>query len=255
MINENAIKIENLTFSYDSFNTILEDINLSISVKDFVGIIGPNGGGKSTLLKIILGIIKPKSGTVKVLGKNAKFSKGQVGYVSQFTGFCKKFPISVKDIVLMGRLARTENLCYKYSKEDKQIADNLMNEFGIYQLKDRQIGSLSGGQLQKTLFARALAMQPEILILDEPTSGVDISSKEQIYQKLNEINKKITIIMVAHDIGMICSYVKEIACLNRKLYYHGQPELTNELIKDVYGCPVDIITHGKIPHRVLAQHE
>jgi len=248
-----VIEIKDLDVFYGNVKA-LSGVNLTIDEKEYLGIIGPNGGGKSTLLKAILGLVKPSSGTVKVFGKNPEEARNTVGYVPQFSKFDKGFPISVVDVILMGCLSSRKGLFHRYSRQEREKVENIMNELGIQDLKHRQIGQLSGGQLQRVLIARALAVEPKIMLLDEPTASVDAASREQIYEILNRLNDKITIIVVTHDMEVVSSYIKSIACLNVELYYHGEARLDNNTIKQVYGYPVDLIAHG-IPHRVLKRHQ
>lgn len=250
----NIVEIENLNVNYDTLN-VLKYVNITIKDKEFVGIIGPNGGGKTTLLKAVLGLIKPSSGQIKVYGRNPQDKRNLIGYVPQFTKFEKTFPIDVIDVVLMGRLKAGINFFHKYSKEDREFAENIMNRLDIYNLKNRQIGQLSGGQMQRVLIARALCTEAKLLLLDEPTSSLDVRSKTDIYSILKELNENITILVVTHDNGVIFSYIDKIACLNQRLFYHGEPELEKNIMDKVYGCPVDIIAHGDISHRVLRNHQ
>ncbi|GAA0181591.1 ABC transporter ATP-binding protein [Clostridium sediminicola] len=231
----------------------LENINLSIEEKEFLAILGPNGGGKSTLLKLLLGIVKKDSGLIEIFGEDPKNIKNKIGYVPQYTKFNKKFPINVRDVILMGGLKPKIKPFYKNNNSDLQKVDNVMKELNIYHLRKRQIGQLSGGQLQKVLIARALFMNPQILLLDEPTASLDGGTKTQIYSLLKKLNEKMTVIIVTHDYGVVNSYVKNIACLNKTLYYHGEKGMNEKLVEAIYGCPVDLIAHG-VPHRVLGKH-
>lgn len=249
----NAIEIENLNVDYNNIN-VLKDINLTIEDKEFVAVIGPNGGGKTTLLKAILGLVKPSKGNIRVYGSSLEDKSRAIGYVPQFTKFEKTFPIDVFDVVLTGRLKSNIKFFHRYSKEDIEYAQSIMNMLDIYELKDRQIGQLSGGQLQRVLIARALCTEPKLLLLDEPTASLDEQSKNNIYLILKELNKKITILIVTHDGGFVFSYIDKVACLNQKLFYHGEPELNKDTMDKVYGCPVDAIAHGDIPHRVFRNH-
>ena len=249
-----AIEITNLSANYDKV-TALSNVNLTVEEGDFLGIIGPNGGGKSTLLKVILGLVKPASGSVRVFGHSPTDTDVSIGYVPQFSTFDKNFPINVEEVILMGRLRPESAYFHKYSSEDKQAAESVMQKLDLSQLRKRQIGMLSGGQLQRVLIARALAVKPKIIVLDEPTASVDSTSTLQIYEILKELNKEKTIILASHDMGAISSFVKNIACLNTSLYYHGGPSLSLDVVEKVYGCPVDLIAHGDIPHRVLHEHK
>lgn len=249
---EPVIKIEGVNVYYDNV-CALSNINLTVNGREFLGIIGPNGGGKTTLLKLILGLIKPSAGNIKIFEQPPDKAQKVIGYVPQFTKFDKRFPINVEDVVLMGRLSQHTKVFHQYTQEDRSFVKALMKKLEISDLNDRQIGQLSGGQLQRVLIARALAMEPRILLLDEPTASVDSHSKTQIYSLLKQLNEDVTIIIVTHDIGVVSSYINRIACLNRELYYHGETELNKTVIEKVYGCPVDLIGHG-IPHRVLGEH-
>ncbi|MCD6325108.1 ABC transporter ATP-binding protein [Candidatus Bathyarchaeota archaeon] len=251
-MNNEVIRLEDVWVKYGDL-TVLEEINLSVQNLDFLGIIGPNGGGKTTLLKVILGLIKPARGKVKVLGASPEKSRRFVGYVPQITQFDREFPVAVLDVVLMGRLGR-KGFLGKYTDEDKKVAYEALESVEMLEFKDRQVGKLSGGQLQRVLLARALAADPRILLLDEPTASVDEPTKTELYELLKNLNRKITIILVSHDIGVISSHVDKIACLNKRLFYHGSKEIERETIEKTYQCPIDLIAHG-VPHRVLRKHK
>lgn len=251
-MNNNIIELENINKSFDEVK-VLEDIDLKVKNGQFLAIIGPNGGGKTTLLKIILGLIKADSGEVKIKGLDINEGKKLIGYVPQISDFNKKFPIDVEDVILMGRITDQKGLFYNYSQKDKKIAEEIMEELDIKGIKNRQIGKLSGGQLQKVLIGRALTSEPEILLLDEPTASLDSEARSNIYEILKEINEEITIIVVTHDISALSSYFDSVACLNKNLHYHGGKDLSKKDIEQVYGCPVDLIAHG-VPHRVLSEH-
>lgn len=248
-----AIKVQNLNVYYGNI-CALKDINLTIPTGDFLGVIGPNGGGKSTLLKALLGLIKPRSGQVEILGQSPEESRNLIGYVPQIAGINRHFPITVREVVLMGRLAGARVLFYSYTEADLEIVEHLLNRLKISHLAHRQIGQLSGGQLQRVLIARALAVEPQMLLLDEPTANLDARSSSDIFCFLQELNRHLTILMVTHDTIALSSCVKNIACINQSLYYHGEPVLDTNLVQQLYGCPVELIAHG-IPHRVLCQHK
>ncbi len=231
----------------------LEDVNLCLHAGDFVSVIGPNGGGKTSLLKLLLGLVKPTQGRVEVLGKAPEQARQEIGYVPQQATLDKHFPISVWDVALMGRLGRIP-LLKKYTAEDRDLASEALQKVKLYDLKDRHIAKLSGGQQQRVLIARALVTNPKLLLLDEPTASVDTEIKRDIYELLVELNDQMTIVMVSHDIGVVSSYTKTIACLNRTLVYHEEKNLTPEMLATTYQCPIDLIAHG-VPHRVLAPHQ
>ena len=247
-----AVRIGNLSVRYGQTLAISE-ICLEVEDGEYLGIIGPNGGGKTTVLKAILGLVPAASGTIEVYGKKPGETGTLVGYVPQFAEMEKSFPATVREVVMMGRLKQKLSLFHKFKKEDREIADELMQKVGIYSLAGRQIGGLSGGEFQKALIARALAAKPRLLLLDEPTASVDAASRDQIHQLLEELNKSMTIILVTHDLLAVSSNVRRLACLNRRLVYHGEPELNEDVVNNLYGCPVDLIAHG-VPHRVLKEH-
>jgi len=217
-----------------------------------LGIIGPNGGGKTTLLKVLLGLIEPSQGNVTFLGDNPKKNRKLMGYVPQHSHFDRQFPVSAWDVVLTGRLGRV-GLFKKFSEHDKEIASDALKEVEMFDLRDKQIGELSGGQIQRVLIARALVTEPKILLFDEPTANIDKQSEINLYKLLKKLNESIPIVMISHDIGVISSYVNKIACLNKRLYYHNSKEITREMLEATYHCPVDLIAHG-VPHRVLKYH-
>ena len=246
-----AIEIEDLWFSIEG-RVILKDINLKIRKGDFLGIIGPNGGGKTTLLKIMLGLLKPQRGTIRILGDNPQKVSHRLGYVPQDTDFNRRFPISVMEMVLMGRMFHSR-LGRRYKRDDRLKVEKILKQTGIWNLRDMPLGKLSGGQRQRAFIARALVSDPEILFLDEPTSHTDLDFEIGLYEILNEFNKRMTIVIITHDIGVISSYVKSVACLNRELIYHSHKEITKEMMEMAYRCPVELVAHG-IPHRVLKSH-
>ena len=248
-----ALEITNLNV-YFGEDCALEDISLNVEEKEFLGIIGPNGGGKTTLLKAILGLVQPRSGTIRIFGETGDAARRNIGYVPQFSRFDRRFPISVEEVVLMGRMTGRNPWLVRYDSRDRRMVDELLGRLDIADLKTKQIGQLSGGQLQRVLIARALAVEPRILVLDEPTASVDSGSKTRIYEILKELNQDITILIVTHDLSAVSSNIDRIACLNQQLFYHGRTELEAGLVEKVYGCPVDLIAHG-VPHRVLRGHE
>jgi len=251
-VSDLAIHVDNLSVYYGS-NHALSNIHLDVKEGEYLGIIGPNGGGKSTLLKAILGLTPKSSGDISIFGESLEKSRGLIGYVPQFSGLDKMFPITVREVVLTGCIKKGISPFHKYSKEDKNNADRLLEQVGIYDLKDRQISALSGGEFQRMLIARGLAVNPKLLLLDEPTASVDAKSREQIYSLLAKLNQNMTIILVTHDLLAVSSQVKSLACLNTSLVYHGEPELNEHIVNALYGCPVDLIAHG-VPHRVLHEH-
>lgn len=246
------VHLDHVWLHYEDI-VVLEDITLQLHPLDFVSIIGPNGGGKTSLLKVLLGLVQPSQGEVRVLGRSPNSGRAEIGYVPQQATLDKHFPINVWDVTLMGRLGRLP-LFQRYRAEDRELAADALHKVKMYDLRQRQIGALSGGQQQRVLIARALVLQPKLLLLDEPTASIDSEIKREIYDLLCELNEQITIIMVSHDIGVISSYVKTVACLNRRLVYHDEKTVTPEMLIGTYQCPVDLIAHG-VPHRVLHPHD
>lgn len=248
---DKIIEINNLSVSFNGVR-VLDDINLTVFDRDFLGIIGPNGGGKTTLLRTLLGLIEPDNGTISIMGQPLKQNRHFISYVPQFATFDRAFPISVWEVVMMGRIGQKKGR--SYSKQDQIIALEALKRVEMENLKDRQIGQLSGGERQRVLVARALAAKPQILLLDEPTASVDGRFEAGFYDIMQELNKEITIILVSHDISAVSTYVKTIACLNQQLFYQHAKELTEEMVEHAYNCPVHLIAHG-IPHRVLEPHD
>lgn len=246
------VSLEDVWVYYNS-EPALRDVSIQIKERDFLGIIGPNGGGKTTLLKVMLGLLKPSRGTVRVLGKNPRESHRGVGYVPQSSLFDKYFPISAWQVTLMGRYGHT-GLFRRYTAEDKEAAEEALRRVGMWQYKNRQIGELSGGQQKRVLIARALSTRPTIMLLDEPMESVDSKVQTEFYELLQELRQEMAIVLVSHDVTAVSIYVDEIACLNQKLVYHGPKEISDEVLEGTYQCPVHLIAHGTIPHRVLKEH-
>ena len=249
----NVIEVSNLDVYYGQVQA-LDKINLIVRERDFLAIMGPNGGGKSTLLKAILGLVPVESGQVKIFGSTGRRSRHMIGYVPQFSSVDRNFPISVLEVVLLGALKPGLSLFHRFSKEEYERAEGLLAKVGLGEMKGRNISALSGGEFQKLLIARALMTEPKLLLLDEPTASVDVGSSQDIYNLLGELNKEITIVMVTHNVMAISSNVKELACLNLGLVYHGDPELSEEVVNGLFGCPVELVAHG-VPHRVLKEHQ
>jgi zinc transport system ATP-binding protein len=231
---------------------VLEAVDLVVEDRDFLAIIGPNGGGKSTLLKVILGLIKPDRGSVKLLGEDPKRTRKYAGYVPQYISSNLEFPINVWEVVLMGCLGH-KGPFRGYDEEDKKAAYEALKVVDMLDYRDRQIGELSGGQKQRVFIARSLVTHPKLLILDEPSTGIDSKRQKEFYELLNRLKSEIAILLVTHDMSAISVYVDKVACLNRRLHYHNSKELGPEDLEAAYQCPVELIAHG-VPHRVLKIH-
>ena len=213
------LKIEKLSFAYEK-QTVLENINLSVNPKDFLAIIGPNGGGKSTLLKLILGINKIQKGSIKIEDKNSILCLNDIGYVPQNTNINTDFPIKVIEVVLMGRTKEKKSF-WGYSKNELQKASQSLAKVGMEKYKNSKIGSLSGGQRQRVMIARALFTNPKILLLDEPTSSIDVKGQKDIYRLLKDLSKEVTIVVVSHDISIVLEYATKVAYINHTLVLHN----------------------------------
>lgn len=249
------IEIENLWVGYESKADVLKNVSLNVYENDFLGIIGPNGGGKTTLLKAILGLIKTSSGNVSFFDKGRKVSSLNIGYLPQINQIDKKFPISVRDVILSG-LTPHGAFIKHYTAADKKQVQNIAERLGIDNLLPRAIGELSGGQMQRVLLGRAIVDNPRIIVLDEPSSYVDKLFETNFYKLLADINKEIAVILVSHDVGTILSMVKNIACVNQTLHYHCGTEISREWLETAYdSCPIEILGHGALPHRVLKEHD
>jgi len=252
MTAKELVRLENVWVYYDGIPA-LEAINLSIESNNFLGIIGPNGGGKTTLLKVIIGLIKPNRGKITVLGMPPEQGRKYIGYISQFNLFDHDFPISVLEVVLMGRYNKS-GLFQRYSEEDRKTALAALKTVEMLGYKDRQIGKLSGGEQQRVFIARALVTNPQLLLLDEPTAGIDPNMQAEFYKLLHKLKEEMAIVLVSHDISAVSIYVNEIACLNHQLFYHGSKEVSAEELEKTYRCPIQLIAHGTVPHRVLKEH-
>ena len=248
------LEIKEISVGYEANKPILKNVDLTVYENDFLGIIGPNGGGKTTLLKTILGLIKPTEGSVKFYKNNIE-SKINLGYLPQINKIDRNFPISVFDVILSGLTAKRKLFSY-YTEEQRNKARQTADLMGLSTFLERPIGNLSGGQLQRTLLGRAIVDDPDLLILDEPSSYVDKRFETDFYKILEEINKNTAIILVSHDVGTVVSMVKNIACVNEGLHYHAGANISTNWLEQTYTtCPIEIVGHGDFPHRVLEKHE
>lgn len=239
---EAVVTIRDLDFAYDGA-PILQNVSLDIPARDSLCIVGPNGGGKTTLLKIILGLLQPSRGEIKVLGEAPGKTRLRIGYVPQHAHYDPQFPVTVLDVVLMGRLDKL--CCGPYRKKDKDAAREALAEMGLADLAGRLFAEISGGQRQRVLIARALAASGELLILDEPTANIDAASEEHLFEMLQKLNERLTVLLVTHDVGFASSFFKSIACVNREVVIHPTSELTGELIRDMYGGDIRMIRHDQ----------
>lgn len=245
----NLFEMHSLSASYGTI-TVLKDVDFKVNENDFIGVIGPNGGGKTTLLKIILGLLKPVNG--EIVFNNDLLNGNRIGYLPQMSTGDINYPVTVNDIVLSG-LMIGKGIISRMTSSDRKKARIVIDELGLSEMSGATINELSGGQMQRVFLGRAIIGDPKLLLLDEPGNFVDTTFENDFYEKLRELNKRMAILMVSHDVGTISSHIKSFACVNRSLHYHPSPEITNEDLL-AYGCPIQLVTHGKVPHTVLKYH-
>jgi zinc transport system ATP-binding protein len=249
------IELDHVTVTFQDL-LALDDVSLTVTAGNFLALIGPNGAGKTTLLQVILGLVRPVSGSVKTFGKSPADLAGgrsRIGYVPQIMSVDLNFPVSVGEVVLMGRYGRI-GLFRRPAAADRAAALQAMKRVGIADLADRPIRRLSGGQRQRAFLARALANEPDLLLLDEPTTGVDAASSESLYELLRMLHADgITMLVVSHDVGVVASYVEGVVCINRRLVAHGRPAevLGSDELAKMYGCDAMFFHHGHVPHLVV----
>jgi len=253
------VDISNLNFSYNG-DPVLRDVNFSVRQRDFIAIIGPNGGGKTTLLKLILGLLKPDTGKILVDGHAPPKASACIGYVPQNVHMNIRFPITALDVVMMGTLDPKKRWT-RQSAANRQEALAALDRIDMADHANRRIGELSGGQRQRVFIARALVSQPKLLLLDEPTASIDTKGQAEFYNLLKTLNQEHTILVVSHDLLVVSRFIKSVACVNKRLHYHDQAEITGDMLEVMYPCtveevcPVELVAHGHLPHRVLKHHE
>lgn len=261
MVPEKVISFLNVSFGYGP-HKVLDDVSFDIHKDDYLAVIGPNGGGKTTLLKLLLGLLAPQEGSIEILGLPPGKHGGQVGYMPQYTTVSESFPITVKDAVLMGKVSPGLKGVFgiSFGKKADGAVEKALERVGMLDQINRKVSDLSGGQKQRVFIARAIVDEPKLLLLDEPAASVDQAGKSGLYCLLRELNQDMTVIMVSHDISVLGQGVKSVACVNKKVHLHDQPKITRELLSEAYGetekgsCPIELITHGELPHRVLEFH-
>lgn len=240
------IEIKDMDVAYQK-TLVLSKVSLSVFDRDFIGIIGPNGGGKTSLVKAILGLIKPVNGSVEL-----KLNRSEIGYLPQGHQVDESFPITVKEVIASG-LEHGLKIGLGSRRSRQVKVEKALETVGLESLQSRSIGELSGGEFQRTMLARAIISSPRLLVLDEPDTHVDNLFETELYELLKDLNRDLTILLVSHDIGIISPYIKTIACVNRDLHYHPSNEINEEQLK-VYNCPIEVIAHGPVPHRVIKEH-
>lgn len=246
---ECIFEMRSLSASYGT-DIVLQDVDFRVYENDFIGVIGPNGGGKTTLLKVILGLLKPVRGTLTF--NQEILTSNKIGYLPQISTGDINYPVTVKDVVLSGLMIR-KGLISMMSQSDRKKADQVIEELGLPELAHSPLSRLSGGQLQRVFLGRAIIGDPKLLLLDEPGNFVDANFEIDFYDKLRILNRRMAILMVSHDVGTISAHIKTFACVNRHLHYHPSAEITNEQLI-AYNCPIQLITHGEVPHTVLKKH-
>ena len=256
-MNQPIVEIRDVNFAYNG-EVVLQDVSFDIRQGDFIAMIGPNGGGKTTLLRLILGLLVPNSGTVRVNGESAQKASSCIGYVPQDVHINRRFPITAMDVVLMGKLDPKKRWVSK-SAANRRDALAALERLEMSAHAEKRIGALSGGQRQRVFIARALVTRPQLLLLDEPTASIDTKGQAEFFRLLKELNQEVTILVVSHDLLVISRYVKSVACVNKRLHYHDQAEITGDMLETMYPCtveeicPVELVAHG-LPHRVLKEH-
>lgn len=238
-----AIEVRNLDFSYEK-TPVLSGVNFSVNRGDFLAIIGPNGGGKSTLMKLIVGLLKPTAGEIRVFGEKVPSKKVSLGYVPQNTNRNLEFPITVEETVATG---------LPHFRPDPPKVRELLETVRMKAFSKRRLGELSGGERQRVLIARALASEPQILFLDEPSSNIDAKGQEDLYGLLAQLNAKMTIVIVSHDLMVLSRHVKSVACVNRTVHFHSGSEITPEMMQNMYGSEMELVAHD-VSHRILNAH-
>jgi zinc transport system ATP-binding protein len=243
-----AVSVRELDFSYDGRNLVLDKANFDILRGEFAAVIGPNGGGKTTLLKLILGLLEPRRGSVRVFGAHPAVARRRVGYMPQHAKMDPDFPVSVMDVVLMGRLGHGVGVG-PFRRKDREIATASLEEVGCADLGRRPLAELSSGQKQRVLVARALACEPELLLLDEPTSNLDPSVQDDVQDLLALLNRRMTIVVVSHDVAFVSKYVKRVVCVNRTVALHPTSEIKGDVVSMLYGrSGVRLVDHEHRTH-------
>lgn len=237
-----AILFEDLSFSYNRY-PVVEGVKVSVNEHDFVSIVGPNGGGKTTLLKLMLGLLHPSSGRVRIFGLRPEEARPRIGYMPQHAHLDPHFPVSVMDVVLMGRIGHTRRFG-PYTRIDRESAEEALTELHMWEHRRAHFSALSGGQRQRVLIARALASQPDLLLLDEPTASLDLAVETELYELLRSFTERLTVVVVSHDVAFVSRYVTKVICVKRNVVLHPTSEITAEVINELYGSAMHMVRHN-----------
>jgi zinc transport system ATP-binding protein len=244
MTGQPVIELDNVCFSYRN-HLIIDDATVRVYPGEFVAVVGPNGSGKTTLLKMLLGMLAPSSGTVRIMGGNPKRTRKRIGYMPQYAHLDPKFPISALSVTLMGRLGHTSSI-FGYSQRDLRIARQAMERLDMWDHRDEHFSELSGGQRRRVLIARALAVEPELLLLDEPIAGLDCEMGEELLEILNELSNSVTVVLVSHELSFVSKYVNKVICVKTSVRTHPTGEITPEILGEFYGPAMRQVRHDII---------
>ena len=241
------IELCGVDFAYGPV-VVLEDVNFAIGPRESVCMVGPNGGGKTTLLRLLLGQLQPARGTVRVFGQSPESARLRIGYMPQYSQYDPQFPVTVQDVVLMGRLGRggLRGRLGWYGRADRRAASDALARVHLDDLARRPFTALSGGQRQRVLIARALCCEPELLLLDEPTANVDTLVEARLFDVLRELGSRMAVVIVSHDLGFVTNLVENVICVNRKAVVHPTTRITGDLIREMYGGDVRMVRHSDV---------
>jgi zinc transport system ATP-binding protein len=246
-----VVSFQGVSFGYNGLQ-VFDGVNLSVVDGEFACIVGPNGSGKTTLVKLILGLLRQDKGEIRLFGKNPAGCRERVGYMPQQVHLDKRFPVTVREVVLMGRVTR--GWAGLFTRKDKQIADRVLQETGLFDVRGEPFSEISGGQQRRLLIARALAGEPELLLLDEPTANLDLVIQEELYRLLRDLNQRLTIIMVSHDMAFVSQFVNKVICVNRNIAVHKTGEINAQMISELFGSDLVMVRHDH-PFEAKGDHQ